>query len=319
MAISLLFSIIIYSIASTEVRARIDYLQHDTRSGFTLNQSRFENLRNIQVHKAEANLIGSLIVTNLCIWIVGGIGSYYLARQSLTPIEKALEAQSRFVSDASHELRTPLASIKTEIEVALRDPALSPTELRELLTSNLEEVNKLTKLSQNLLHLSQLDVESILREKVNLDEIAMSVIARFDKTSKRVKLVSNKSNKVLANKSSIEELMTILLDNALKYSPKDSQVTITLIRKKHMAGFEIVNKGNGIPPDILPHIFDRFYRADTSRTNREKKGYGLGLSLAKRIVELNEGELTVSSAPHLDTTFRVLLLRFSQSKKVVSE
>jgi signal transduction histidine kinase len=81
-----------------------------------------------------------------------------------------------------------------------------------------------------------------------------------------------------------------------------------------MAGFAVTNSGQGIPPEILPHIFDRFYRADTSRTGGEKKGYGLGLSLAKKIVELHGGELTVSSAPLQNTTFRVLLPSFTQNK-----
>lgn len=310
--ISLVFSIIIYSISTSEVRSRIFSLQQNARSNFGLSQPRFDDLRDIQVHEAEANLLSSLIVTNLAIWLAGGIGSYYLARRTLMPIEEAHEAQSRFTSDASHELRTPLASMKTELEVALRSPELNGIEMRELLESNLEEVDKLTQLSQNLLQLSRLDHDSIEREKVTLNTIALSVIERFDKTGKRVELSGHKSYNVVANKSNIEELLTILLDNALKYSPKNSQVKVTLIGRKQMAGFEVSNEGKGISADALPHIFDRFYRADTSRTGGEKKGYGLGLSLAKKIVELHNGELSVSSATDRVTTFRILLPNFSK-------
>jgi two-component system sensor histidine kinase CiaH len=310
--ISLLFSIIIYSIASIEVGSRIEYLQQASHPLFSSKQLKLNDLLDTQVRGAETNLIISLVVTNICIWCAGGIGSYYLARRTLKPIEEAHDAQSRFTSDASHELRTPLASMKTELEVALRDPALTLEETRELLTSNLEEVDKLTKLSQTLLQLSQLDHENITREKVTLNTIAKSVIERFDKSGRRVRLTGNKSYNVTANKSSIEELLTILLDNALKYSPDDSQVHITLIGQKQMAGFEVRNSGDGIAPDVLPHIFDRFYRIDSSRTGGEKKGYGLGLSLAKKIVELNNGELTVSSAPQHTTTFRVLLPNFKK-------
>jgi two-component system sensor histidine kinase CiaH len=313
-AISLLFSIIIYSTASNEVDSRIGVLQKSSRPlTFKPGQATFNDLRDIQVREAEGNLLASLFITNLCIWVAGGIGSYYLARRTLKPIEEAHEAQSRFTSDASHELRTPLASMKTELEVALRDSKLEKDEMRELLVSNLEEVDKLTKLSQTLLQLSQLDHENIKREKVTLNTIATAVIERYDKSGKRVELTGNKSYNVVANKSSIEELLTILLDNALKYSPRESKVSITLIGQKQMAGFEVSNGGNGIPPEILPHIFDRFYRADTSRTGGDKRGYGLGLSLAKKIVELNNGELTVSSAPGHTTTFRILLPNFRRT------
>lgn len=305
-AISLLFSVIIYAIASTEIGTRIGYLQRDSRI-FRVHQTQLEDFRDIQVHKAEANLITSLIITNLGIWIIGGVGSYYLAKRSLKPIEEAHEAQSRFVSDASHELRTPLASMKTEIEVALQGPPLSKQELQDVLTSNLEEVNKLTDLSRVLLQLSRLDHENIPKEKIALTTLIQAVTKRFEKTSARIQLTNSKKHTIIANPSSIEELLTILLDNALKYSPERSPVSITIISEKHMAGFAIVNQGEGIPPAVLPHIFDRFYRADTSRTGGTKTGHGLGLALAKKIVELNNGDLTVSSAPGQETTFRVLL------------
>jgi signal transduction histidine kinase len=311
-AISLLFSIVIYSTASSEVRTRLGYFQQDPRITLNIPASRFDNLRDIQVNEARSNLIISLVITNLCIWIAGGIGSYYLARRTLTPIEEAHEAQSRFTSDASHELRTPLASMKTEIEVALRDPALTKGEMREQLASNLEEVNKLTKLSQTLLQLSQLDHKNISKEKVKLSPTAKSVIEKFDKTGTRISVADAKVPSILANQSSIEELLTILLDNALKYSPSDSQINVSLIKQKQLSGFEIKNEGQGISADVLPHIFDRFYRADPSRTNGDKRGYGLGLALAKKIVELHGGELTVSSAPGKLTTFTVLLPNIRQ-------
>jgi len=313
-AISLLFSIVIYSIASTEVGTRIGDIQVSPRFSIDLNTTKFNAFRNAQVHEAEANLITSLIVTNVCIWIAGGIGSYYLARRSLRPIEEAHEAQSRFTSDASHELRTPLASMKTEIEVALRDPDLKPEEMRTLLDSNLEEVNKLTQLSETLLRLSRLEHEHIELEDVELQDAAASVTKQLNKAGKRIELHTDKPLHVNANKPSIEDLMNILLDNALKYSPPSSKVNMRLIHEKQFAGFEISNKGKGIPAELLPHIFDRFYRVDTSRTSGEKKGYGLGLSLAKKIVQLNGGELSVSSAPDQLTTFKVLLPIFSKPK-----
>lgn len=307
--ISLLFSIIIYSIASAELGNRFSVIQQST----SIDGAIFNALRTAQIHEAEERLIGALIVTNLSIWIAGGIGSYYLARKTLRPIEEAHEAQSRFTSDASHELRTPLASMKIELEVALRDNTLKKSEMHELLESNLEEVNKLTRLSHTLLQLSRLDHDNITREKVELKKVANGVIERFNKAHKRIILHNAKQLHVLANESNVEELLTILIDNALKYSPTDSTVEVTLIKQKNMAGFKVVNAGDGIPAHALPHIFNRFYRADASRTGNAKKGYGLGLSLAKKIVELHEGELTVSSAAKQTTTFQVLLPTFKRA------
>lgn len=309
--ISLLFSVMIYTIASSEVGSQIDFYLQRTIN----NQTALESLHDLQLQKAERSLLGSLLVTNLGIWLAGGIVSYYLAKRTLRPIEEAHEAQSRFTSDASHELRTPLASMKIELEVALRDPHLNKVEMRELLGSNLEEVNKLTRLSQTLLQLSQLDHGGITREKVALAAVATPVIQRFP-THARIKLhVPPQPLTVLANESNVEELLTILVDNALKYSPADSTVDVVIIKHKNMAGFEVSNGGEGIAADVLPHIFDRFYRADASRTSGTKKGYGLGLSLAKKIVELHEGELIVTSAPRQKTTFRALFPHFSRSRQ----
>lgn len=311
-AISLLFSIVIYAIATRELATRIELIQPAQNYNGTLQQ--FFLLRDTQLHAAEASLIASLVISNLCIWTVGGICSYYLARRTLQPIEEAHEAQSRFVSDASHELRTPLASMKTELEVALRDHSLSPKDTRELLESNLEEVNKLTELSGNLLQLSRLEVAAI-KEKVALEPALRAALRRFGKEGKRVTIQSPKAATITGNRLQVEEIATILIDNALKYSPASTSVIISFTATKQLAGFSIQNEGDGIPETSLPYIFDRFYRIDRSRTSQDtNKGYGLGLSLAKKIVEQHNGELSVSSAANGLTTFTVLLPKFTQPK-----
>lgn len=307
LAISLLFSVIIYSIASSEVGSRINYLEISLNSAYNLDPDRYDTMRDNQVRQAKASLIGALVITNLCILFAGGIGSYYFARRTLHSIEEAHDAQSRFTSDASHELRTPLASMKVELEVALRDPKLSKADSRALLASNLEEVNKLTKLSHTLLQLSRLEDASIDREPVSLNAAITTVLARFQSARQRIQYTDTFAINVHANQSHVEELLTIFIDNALKYSPKESPVTLTLVKRKQSSGFTITNSGKGIAPDILPMIFDRFYRSDNSRTSGHTKGYGLGLSLAKKIVTLHGGDLTVSSKPGAHTTFRVLL------------
>lgn len=307
--ICLLFSIVIFAIASREVVSRINYTPTDPGVLRILDQDSLNLLRASQIHDAERSLIYSLLITNIAIWLIGGIGSYYLARRTLEPIEQAHEAQSRFTSDASHELRTPLASMKTELEVALRDPSLTKDEMRELLGSNLEEVNKLTKLSQTLLQLSRLDHDNIERSAVDLAVALDTVLARFGQDAIRIKVSIKPHTTVVANLSAAEELFTILIDNAVKYSPPDSPITLKFLRIKQLAGFEITNQGSGIPAALLPRIFDRFFRADNARTGGSRRSYGLGLSLAKKLVEVHGGELTVSSREQGPTTFRVLLPR----------
>lgn len=313
MTLSLLFSLAIYQITAGEINARLNQIETSLKlpRGYG-----FEDLRLNQLHEAEENLVIGLIYINILIFVVGGVGSYYLAKRTIRPIEEAHEAQSRFTSDASHELRTPLAAMKAEIEVALRDSNLSKQEMRELLESNLEEVNKLTHLSHTLLQLSKLEYANVEREKVEVNQAVLSAIKSFSATHDRIVFTPYPSPLfVTASLGSIEELAMILIDNALKYSPNNSPVVVEVTRKSGKVRIAIQNEGKGISAEQLPHIFDRFYRADNSRTNSSKKSYGLGLSVAKKIVEINDGELTATSAENQTTTFTLIFAATNQSQK----
>jgi signal transduction histidine kinase len=311
--ISLLFSTVIYNVASSEVSSRLTKFPNNPQIVRIFDHTQLDVIRHAQLEESRHSLLMSLIVSNAFIWMTGGIGSYYLAKRSLKPIERAMEAQARFTSDASHELRTPLASMKTEIEVALRDPALTKAEMRELLDSNLEEVNKLSSLSYNLLKMSRLEHDSIEHVPVDLADALHAVIGRFASAKHRLQLPEELPHtRVMANQANLEELLTIFIDNALKYSPADSTVRIGYIHSKAMSGFTFTNDGEGIEPTILPHIFDRFFQADSSRTSGDSKGYGLGLSLAKKIVALHNGELTASSQVGGPTTFTLELRNYSK-------
>lgn len=312
MSISLLFSIIIYQITYSEVSSRLESLQlgiqEQSDLDLFLTPLEIRSLRADQAHEAQINLFVGLLYANVLILLAGGVGSYMLARRTLTPIEEALEAQSRFTSDASHELRTPLAVMKAELEVALRDNKLSASDMRELLESNLEEVDKLTELSHLLLQLSRLDYTALKMERVNLTDTITALSQRLDKNGKRFKLTMPKNAiNIEGNQPGVEELLRILLDNAIKYSPPSSTITIDVKRKTAKAIISITNIGKGITPEALPFIFDRFYRADTSRTDSAKNGYGLGLAIAKKIVEIHNGDLSASSVIDGDTTLTVAL------------
>ncbi len=324
MTISITFSIVIYQLNFREISFRLENLQHSLLdSSFYLAPS--NNSLNpmsggpnsplsIQSRQAASQMSLSLVYINIVILVAGGLGSYFLARRTLRPIEESHEAQSRFTSDASHELRTPLATMKAELEVNLRDPNLSQAESRELLESNLEEVNKLIQLSEMLLQLSRLDHDKLEREPVDVVAILNEKLKVYKAASKRFDITTRKKAVANANEPAISELIGILIDNSLKYSPKNSKITIRVFEKRGMVGFEIHNTGEPIPEEKLPKLFDRFFRADTSRTNSSENGYGLGLSIAKKIIDVHHGDIQVSSNEDGTTfTFYLPILRNNQA------
>lgn len=307
MTISLLFSGAIYQLTTAELGTRLENFQNKLQIESVFIPRPIDTLRIAEATEAQSHMFVGLLYANLLILIGGGIVSYFLARRTLRPIEIAHEAQSRFTSDASHELRTPLASMKTELEVILRDSTSTKKDFEAILRSNLEEVEKLTKLSEMLLNLSRLDHDKLERSAVDLRDVTRDVLARCGKPESRISVSASKQSVVEGNDAAITELIMILVDNALKYSPEDSHVDIVISRNNRYATFVINNTGPGIEAAKLPYIFDRFYRADTSRTNQSQQGFGLGLSLAKKIVELHGGELRVMSTPGAITTFTFML------------
>jgi signal transduction histidine kinase len=307
MTISILFSVAIYQVTSNEVSMRLTRLQNGIQIQPDYTPRPIDTIRIDEAAEASSHIIIGLVYANVIILLGGGAGSLLLARRTLRPIEEAHEAQSRFTSDASHELRTPLAAMKAELEVTLRDKDVTKKELEDVLKSNLEEVEKLSRLSEMLLNLSRMDHDKLEHTAVNLLDVTNDVIKRFGQPAGRITVSSKQHAITDANEAAAAELVSILVDNALKYSPDDSVIAITLTKHSRQVCFEIINTGAGIDEHKLPHIFDRFYRGDVSRTNSGQQGYGLGLSLAKKIVELHNGELSVTSTPGLTTIFTVLL------------
>lgn len=299
MTISLIFSVTIYQLNFREVNIRLENLQHSlvTRKA-TLGLSAIspqDQLRLEQSEQAAGQMILALVYINTLILLLGGLGSHFLARRTLEPIEKAHEAQSRFTSDASHELRTPLAAMKAELEVYLRDDKLTLSEAKELLESNLEEVEKLTQLSDVLLKMARLDYDKLEKSQIDIVKLLPSVMKSFSRNKKRFDITTRKTAVVIGNEAAITELMNVLIDNSLKYSPNRSHISIRIFEKRMMIGFEIKNSGKRISEENLPYIFDRFYRADSSRTGSYTNGYGLGLAIAKRITEIHHGYIQASS------------------------
>jgi heavy metal sensor kinase len=228
----------------------------------------------------------------------------HLAREfneTLARLEKAVEEMKQFTASISHELRTPLAVLRGEAEVALME-ANSNEQYRRVLGSQLEEFEKLTRMINQLLTLARAEsgeVE-IAHESVDLSAMTQSLAEQLQPVaaSKNVSLTWNCEHevRVTGDASWIERIVLNLVDNAIKFTPSGGHVKVLVSRDTKNAVLEVHDDGTGVPPEALPHIFERFYRADPSRSN-QVDGAGLGLSLVKWAIDQHQGSVQVDSAP----------------------
>lgn len=264
------------------------------------------------VNESKTRIILFLLTINGVILIVCGSLSYILSGITLKPIKQMVDEQDRFLSDASHELRTPLASIKTATEVALRDKNLSTEESRKILQENLTDINRLSKLSGSLLELSR------FQKKANTLQIKTSKInSLIIESVNNLKVLSKTKNIKIIRKSGatqidvdpekVIELLTTIIDNAIKYSPKESTVKITTSKNRRYIHIYVSDQGQGIDIKDHPFIFDRFYRSDVARSTAHSEGFGLGLSIAKEICDLHHGTISVTSEIGKGATFDIKL------------
>lgn len=314
LTISVVFSVVIYKMSSSEINRGLRrqmtvfrQLPHGAMvPEFDID---FEKIRADQLKVSLNHLVDQLIYFNIAILIISAFGSYFLAKKTLEPIEEMVKAQNDFTADASHELKTPLAAMKAEIEVNLRDKKLSIDQAKNMLKSNLEEIERLESLSNALLKLArfQNDVK-INFQKFPVETIIIDAYEKIASLADKKNITFNnqlQNFEVTGDKQSLTELFVILLDNAIKYSPNKSEIHINIQKEKDVVSVEIIDEGIGIKASDLPHIFDRFYRADSSRSKENIAGYGLGLSIAKRIVQLHSAKIFVKSEISKGTEFIV--------------
>lgn len=235
--------------------------------------------------------------------------------ETLARLEKAVSEMKQFTASISHELRTPLAVLRGEAEVALMQSS-SNEQYRRVLGSQLEEFEKLARMINQLLTLARAESGEVEIEKepVNISAMVQSVAEELEPVaaSKNVKLTWNCEENVTVNGDSgwIERIVLNLADNAIKFTRPTGHVSISISHDTDNAILEVRDDGVGIAPDALPHIFERFYRADPARSNRAD-GAGLGLSLVKWAVDQHRGSVDVESNPGSGSTF---LVRFPALK-----
>jgi heavy metal sensor kinase len=230
---------------------------------------------------------------------------------TLARLEKAVGEMKQFTASISHELRTPLAVLRGEAEVALMQ-ASSPEQYRRVLSSQLEEFEKLSRMINQLLTLARAESGdvAIAHEPVNISNMCRSLAEQLEPVaaSKDVSLSWNCSPDVMlqGDASWIERIILNLADNAIKFTRPGGHVSMNVTRNGNNAILEVADDGIGIAPDAVSHIFERFYRADPSRANRAD-GAGLGLSLVKWAVDQHRGSVQVESIPGNGTRFVVKL------------
>lgn len=312
--VSFSFSAIIYNSVISEIERSFKMAEVHLSSPSIFVPGRIVALKVLSDDFNEAKRVVTtrLLYINGIIIAASGIAAYLLAGKTLQPIEEALEEQKRFTADASHELKTPLTALRTELEVALRDKRLSLKDAKKLLASNLEEVMDLQNLSENLMKLNRYsqNVNGIKHERVNILDIVNDAAKKMSPMAKNksIQLVKQvESLEIKADKQSLVELIVILTDNAIKYSQKKSTVTITSTHSRGKLTIEVRDQGVGIAKENLPHLFDRFYRADVSRNKTKTDGYGLGLAIAKEIVEKHRGNISVRSTVGNGSIFTVTI------------
>lgn len=231
-------------------------------------------------------------------------------------LERSFEQIKQFTADASHELKTPLAILMGELEIALRLP-IEDDDIKATLVSCLEEVERLNNVVQGLLELSRAETGQVVldRQVMNLSALASDICEDVEILAepKGINVITSIDSGIIIYGDTVRlhQALLNLIENAIKYTETGGMVSVELTADSERATLRIHDTGVGIPDDQLPHIYDRFYRVDQSRSQRIS-GSGLGLSIVKWVVESHEGTIIVSSEEGKGTSFMISIPRSSQ-------
>ncbi|WP_161979143.1 sensor histidine kinase [Streptococcus sp. S784/96/1] len=263
-----------------------------------------------QIKESTQRSVTIIITVMILFWFVSVGMSVYLSYWSRKPIMESYEKQKSFVENASHELRTPLAVLQNRLETLFRKPESTVLENSENIASSLEEVRNMRILTTNLLNLARRD-DGLLLE---ISDISSSF---FDDIFENYQIIAEDAGKqfnwnnlvsrpIKSDKTLIKQLMTILFDNAVKYTDSDGKIQFEVKTTDKHFFITVIDNGYGIKDEDKKKVFDRFYRVDKART-RQKGGFGLGLSLAKQITDSLGGQITIKDNSPKGTIFEVKL------------
>ncbi|MDB5168484.1 MAG: Signal transduction histidine kinase [Candidatus Saccharibacteria bacterium] len=290
------------------------YLNHinelvEGSDGGGSNKELSDHAATVAADVALDQLRNIIVVVNFIGFVLIPLLAYQLSKRSLRPLVKSQEEQRAFIANASHELRTPLAVISGELELGGK-PGKTKEEYQQTIAHTSREVSRMTNLVHELLYLSRISSESKLQniKKINITKLLNEVVELYEPKAKErgihIKLSQHLSNKQI---SGHYELLTAavgnLLDNAIKFSSKQSIILIEVEERPGELRLSIKNRGPQIPKEKIKNLFERFYQTEPSHS---AQGYGLGLAIAKRAVDLHGGKIEVVSDKNL-TTFAIIL------------
>ena len=260
----------------------------------------------------EKSTYALAILGVLALLIAAGVG-HILSGRAMVPLKAAYEKQRQFAADASHELRTPLAVVMASAELLQNDPSIQSPFLKQVIEDVRDEVKKMTKLVSDLLVVARSDNKALKLKPQKFDLAGL-----IEQTSRLMQPLADQKHitlntynlektEIQADEQKIRQLILILVDNAVKYTPEEGSVTVSLLKaEKGRVKFAVADTGIGIAPEDQERVFDRFYRVDKARS-REMGGNGLGLAIAQEIVNLHKGHIRIESALGKGTTFIVEL------------
>lgn len=252
--------------------------------------------------------------------LIATVIGYILSGRAMVPLKLAYEKQRQFAADASHELRTPLAVVMASADLLLNDKSIESPFLKQVIEDVRDEVKKMTKLVSDLLVVARSDNKALQLKPTKLDLGALvAQTARLMQPladKKNITLTADDLPKIIvqADEQKVRQLVLILVDNAVKYTPEGGTVTVALRRvTKEQVTLAVSDTGIGIAQEDREKVFDRFYRVDKARS-REMGGNGLGLAIAQEIVNLHQGSIAIESELGKGTTFLVTLKTKIKSK-----
>ncbi|MDB5237410.1 MAG: histidine kinase [Parcubacteria group bacterium] len=254
---------------------------------------------------ASERLQHTLLLSDFVILLlVAGIG-YFLAARTLRPVEASHEAQRLFAAHASHELRTPLAIMRNDIEVLLRDPRLPPEQVRLTLASSLEEIEKLTTMTEDLLFLARSEHTALAMKQLDLAALCTRTIQKLQPIARQkgvaLSFAANGSPQVQGNEGMLSRALINIVQNSLDHTPAGGSVTTILKKDGGHATVSVSDTGSGISAGDLSRVFSRFYKGASGQ------GTGLGLAIVKEIIEHHAGTVSIESAIDKGTTVTFLL------------
>ncbi len=320
----LLLSLASFAAINAEKRA-FDRIQQAL--GNKTERPKLTELLEKRLSEFEGSFQKRLLILDLVLLIFGSFMSYFLSGLTLKPIERMIKDQEEFAADASHELRTPLSTIKMEIEAVKRVGNMPAETISKTFKSIEEEVLRMTNLVDGLL--TSVRSESLVSrrffENFDLIKLTSDCKTSFDSMAKDKDLdfkygnLTQKQEVIMnGNRDGIKQAILVLIDNAIKYTPRGGSVTVSNSVTKKYVEIKVSDTGPGIKTSEKAMIFERYYRGSAhNETNRMKfgpeeiKGTGLGLAIAKKIVESQEGRITVENGENGGSVFSIALPYYS--------